>query len=151
MKAVTGKICSALPRRWGARISFRGSVFGTEKCGANWQERASSVLPTHLKNFGLAVAEALASGVPVIVTHGAPWQKVQSENCGWWIEHGVEPLAACLDEALAQRQGDLSEMGARGREWMMREFSWSRIGEMTLATYTWLLGRGSPPEWVRFD
>lgn len=134
----------------GPRVVFRGPVYGAEK----WRELASAslfVLPTHAENFGLAVAEALASGVPAIVTRGAPWQGLELKRCGWWIEQGVDSLTACLRDALIRSPPELESMGLRGREWMSREFSWTRMGEMMAKTYAWLLGGGTAPEWIRFD
>ena len=37
------------------------------------------VVPTHFKNFGLAIAEALASGTPVITTVGTPCSELNTE------------------------------------------------------------------------
>jgi glycosyltransferase involved in cell wall biosynthesis len=132
------------------RVLFRGPIYGADK----WRELASAslfVLPTHTENFGVAVAEALASGVPAIVTQGAPWRGLEREACGWWIEHGVESLTATLEKALATSAEDLATMGRRGREWMQRDFSWIQIGQMMARTYAWLLQGGAAPEWVRVD
>jgi glycosyltransferase involved in cell wall biosynthesis len=137
-------------RLYARGVFFRGPAYGEDK----WRELAAAslfVLPTHTENFGLAVAEALASGVPAIVTCGAPWQGLERERCGWWIDHGVDALTACLDEALAKDEAELNSMGARGRQWMHRDFAWARIGEMTARTYSWLLDGGATPEWIRFD
>ena len=42
-------------------------------------------------------------------------------------------------------------LGQRGREWMMREFSWDVIGEMIVKTYEWMSGGGEPPAWIEFS
>jgi len=42
-------------------------------------------------------------------------------------------------------------MGRAGQEWMLRDYSWDRIGAQFSATYRWLLNGGEPPPWVRLD
>ena len=131
-------------------VSFAGEVTGEGK-GALYRSADLFVLPSHSENFGIAVAEALAHGVPAIVTKGAPWPGLEREGCGWWIEQGVESLAATMREAMAKGREELGAMGARGREWMRRDYSWDRGGGMMLGFYMWLLGRGERPEWVVVD
>ncbi|TRZ88385.1 MAG: hypothetical protein D4R88_08100 [Methanosarcinales archaeon] len=97
------------------------------------------------------MAEALAHGVPVITTRGAPWKGLGEHGCGWWIDIGEEPLITCLKEAMSLSSDTLSAMGARGQEWMKRDFSWERIGRMMYQTYEWVLNGGQPPPWVILD
>ena len=52
-------------------------------------------------------------GKPVIATKGAPWRTLQSEGCGWWIDHGVEPLGAALANAMIMTREALQAMGAK--------------------------------------
>lgn len=130
------------------RVHFRGPAFGDQKWQA-YQSAELYVLPTHSENFGMAVAEALAAGTPAIVTKGAPWQGLETHQAGWWIDVGVDPLVACLEDALACSPETLRQMGANGQQWMQRDFSWDRIGGMMLATYTWLLNGGERPAHVK--
>ena len=132
------------------RVTFPGPAYGYEKSQAYWSAELF-VLPTHSENFGLVVAEALAHGVPAIVTKGAPWSGLEKEKCGWWVDIGVEPLTECLREAMSKSSDELFDMGTRGRQWMKRDFSWERIGKMMHETYEWVLGGGPPPEWVITD
>jgi len=132
------------------RAEFAGPTYGPAKSRA-FRNSDLYVLPTHSENFGITIAEALAHGVPVITTHGAPWAGLQEHGCGWWIERGSGPLAACMREVLARSPAELRQCGERGRVWMDRDFSWSRIARMTRDTYFWLLGGGSPPDWVRIN
>lgn len=132
------------------RIEFPGPVYGEDKLRA-FRQASLFVLPTHSENFGMAVAEALAAGTPVIVTQGAPWPRLAEQGAGWWIERGLDPLVAGLEQALSTSPQYLEQMGRAGHEWMHREFSWERIGRQFLATYRWLLDCGAPPEWVRLD
>lgn len=130
------------------RITFRGPVFGAGK-SALFSGAELFVLPSYSENFGLTVAESLAHAVPAIVTKGAPWQGLEQHDCGWWPDIGVEPLAESLRAALRLSPSELHEKGKRGRTWMEREFSWSRVGKMMQETYQWILGGGCPPPWVR--
>ncbi len=132
------------------RIEFSGPLFGEEKWGA-YREASLFVLPTHSENFGMTVAEALAAGTPAIVTKGAPWGRLEKQGAGWWIDIGVDPLVACLEQTLATSPQRLMEMGRAGHEWMRRDFSWERIGAQFVATYRWLLEGGEAPPWVRLD
>jgi len=101
------------------------------------------------ENFGVTVAEALAAGTPVIATKGAPWGALQREGCGWWIDHGVEPLATALANAMMLKREALQAMGAKGRAWMARDFSWDRVAYDMLNIYRWLSSGGETPSTVR--
>ena len=62
-------------------VRFAGPVFGADKWTL-YRNADFFVLPTFSENFGIVVAEALASGTPVITTEGAPWQELNSCGCG---------------------------------------------------------------------
>lgn len=132
------------------RVVFPGPLFGEEKLRA-YRTASLFVLPTYSENFGMTVAEALASGTPAIVTKGAPWGGLEKQEAGWWIDIGVDPLVACLGDALATQPTHLAEMGRSGREWMLRDYSWERLGAQLSVVYRWLLEGGETPPWVRLD
>lgn len=56
-------------------LTFTGSLFGAERASA-LRNANLFVLPSRNENFGIAVAEALACGVPIITTKGAPWREL---------------------------------------------------------------------------
>jgi glycosyltransferase involved in cell wall biosynthesis len=132
------------------RVSFDGSLFGKAKETA-YREADLFVLPTRNENFGMVVAEALAVGTPAIVSKGAPWQGLKSENAGWWTDMGVDPLVAALNEALESSPETLAKMGANGRDWMIRDFSWDKIGADMATLYNWLVKGGEIPAFVQVD
>jgi glycosyltransferase involved in cell wall biosynthesis len=128
-------------------VEFVGPVEGDAK----WEllRRADLfVLPTRGENFGLVIAEALGCGVPVVTTKGAPWEDLVTHRCGWWVDLGVEPLAAALREALALEDEERSEMGDRGRELVEGRFSWPGVAERMASVYRWVLSGGPPPDCV---
>jgi glycosyltransferase involved in cell wall biosynthesis len=132
-----------------SRVSIEGPIYGEAKTIA-YRDADVFVLPTLNENFGLTVAEALAAGTPVISTKGAPWSGLEREGCGWWIDHGVEPLAEALAHAMALPREALNAMGDRGRQWMARDFSWDSVAHDMLGIYHWLARRVPPPPAVRF-
>jgi glycosyltransferase involved in cell wall biosynthesis len=127
------------------RARLVGPVFGEDKLKV-YREADLFVLPTLNENFAMTVAEALAQGTPVISTKGAPWGGLVSQGCGWWIDHGAEPLAATLDEAMGKSAKHLADMGEVGRTWMLRDFNWTAMAESMRSVYRWLSeGEACPP------
>lgn len=129
------------------RIHFLEAAYGRRKA-----ELLGScdllILPSHTENFGIVVAEALASGVPVVASHNTPWSRLRDERCGWWIGNDAETIATCLLEALRLPSGELRLMGRRGRDWMIREYGSTRVAEQMTAVYSWLKGDSLRPSVV---
>lgn len=85
------------------------------------------VQPSVSENFGLAVAEALASATPVITTTGTPWAGVSRHGCGWYVPPTEAALRGAIAGAAALPLDSLTAMGARGAAWMAAEYSWPTI------------------------
>jgi glycosyltransferase involved in cell wall biosynthesis len=119
-----------LARRLGVadRVTFLGVKTGTEKT-REMREADALVLPTHSENFGFAVAEALVVGTPAITTKGAPWEGLETHGCGWWTDVNVASLRAALADCASRSRAELAEMGARGRAWMLSDFTWRSCAE----------------------
>lgn len=129
------------------RVEFSGVLYGKEKNLA-FAQADLFVLPSYSENFGMTVAEALAAGTAAIVTKGAPWSGLNQHKAGWWIDIGIDPLVACLEDALSCSRQGLVEMGLRGRNWMKTEYSWGQVALQMAQTYRWILHGGFKPEWV---
>lgn len=98
------------------------------------------LLPSHSENFGLTIAEAMAHGVPALVTDTTPWRAV---NAGWgwcvpWAEYGPALGAATHEPAAA-----LAARGARARAWVLREYAWDQTAGQLAAFYGSLMARPS--------
>jgi len=52
---------------------------------------------------------------------------------------------------MALPRGALQAMGAKGRSWMARDFSWDRVAQEMIGVYLWVAGRAAPAPMIRFD
>ena len=132
------------------RVSFGGATYGAAKWDV-YRAADLFVLPSLNENFGLTAAEALAAATPVIATTGTPWSRLEAEGCGWWVEPTPYALAAALTAAMAMPRPALREMGLKGREWMLRDFSWNRVAQDMADVYAWLVGRAEQPASLRLE
>jgi glycosyltransferase involved in cell wall biosynthesis len=104
------------------------------------------VLPSYSESFGMAVAEALAHGLPVLTTSGTPWSAVRENGCGWWVDRTVDCIAEALAEATMLEPESLMQMGAKGRALVAKQFCWPSIGVRFISIYNELIdGRIDAP------
>jgi len=122
------------------KISFTGPVCGEAK-QSNFLEADLFVLPTHSESFGMAIAEALAHGLPVLTTKGAPWPMLPERGCGWWVEATVDDLAEGLRQATSQTLETFQKMGAKGREFVAAEFGWEHVARQFTAMYEAIMAK----------
>ena len=131
-----------------ADFAFPGGIYGEEKINL-YRQADLFVLPTFSENFGIVVAEALACGVPAIVTKGAPWQELESEKCGWWIDIGVDPLVEALRDAMQLSDETRLEMGRNGRRLVEEKYAWPAIARQMAGVYLWMNADGEKPSCVQ--
>lgn len=106
----------------GDRVHFPGMLKGEAKAGA-FRAADAFILPSHQENFGIVVAEAMASGLPVLISDKVNiWREVVADHAGL-----VEPDTLAGTEALLQRFDALSDaeragMAEAARESFLRRF-----------------------------
>ncbi len=122
------------------RIDFTGPKYG-EDLENEYRDADCFVLPSFSENFGSVVVEAMAAGLPVIVSRGAPWQEVEERKCGRWVKNDPETLARTIAEMMALSDDERRAMGSRGRQLVAEKYQWPAIGRKMAAAYEDLSGR----------
>jgi glycosyltransferase involved in cell wall biosynthesis len=79
-------------------VLFAGMQRGVERLSA-MADADLFVLPSYQENFGIAVAEALAAGCPVLISDQVNiWQEIKAAGVGGVVAPAVEPLTGALRE-----------------------------------------------------
>lgn len=131
-------------------VDFEPTVFGDSKQRL-FNETEVLVLPSPSENFGMVVAEALSSGVPVITTSGTPWSELKIKKSGWYCDISAKSLAESMLSAALTDMSKRREMGLAGRDWMLESFNLLNIAEKMNSTYMWMLNADSTPPCVILD
>ncbi len=127
-----------------SRVLFTGMVQGQQK--KELYRRADvMVLPTHSENFGLVVPEALACETPVITTTGAPWQDLIKREVGFWVPPTSKDLFKAILSLYSLSEKERLAMGKRGREWVLKTFTWDISSRKMLTVYNCILNDLRPP------
>ncbi len=105
--------------------TFTGMLLGEEKLAA-LRDAQMFVLSSYSENFGIAVIEAMACGLPVVVSDKVNiWREVAAAEAGLVVPCQAEALAAALGRLLDGPEA--AAMGRRGRELVTRKFQWSQV------------------------
>lgn len=112
-------------------IIFTGWVAGEQK-EALLRDAALFVLPSSQENFGLSVMEAMARGVPVLVSpHVNLAHEIEAANAGWVVE------LAQLNDGLVAALDNETERDLRGKAAyeFSRQYSWQRTATELIDLY----------------
>jgi len=97
------------------------------------------VLPSHSENFGIAVLEALAAGLPAVVTPGvALSDTVQRHHVGWVVNQTPGAIATTLSHIFRNPQL-AHRMGTHARQVVRDHFTWNRVAANLIDHYETVL------------
>jgi glycosyltransferase involved in cell wall biosynthesis len=130
-------------------VSLIGEVDETKKLYL-YQSSKFFILPSFSENFGTVVAEALSHGLPVITTINTPWTDLDSFNCGWSIDMGIDPIISALDRLSSVSEECWNQMSYKSIKYITK-YNWSKVANMTLSLYKWILGHDSKPDFVSYN
>lgn len=103
----------------GLPVTFASPLYGDDK----WAALAAAdafILPSHQENFGMAVVEALASGVPVLVSDKVNiWREIVEDGAGFAEADTVDGAARLLEKWMA---ADRIAMCKRAKECYIQRF-----------------------------
>ena len=131
-------------------IQFTGPVYGEKKdrllSGAD-----AFVLPSHSEGFSMAVLEASAAGLPVLLTKECNFPELAAAGAA--IETPAGPLGVTrgLAELTGLTEGQCDLMGTRGFELVRNAYAWPAIAKETLQVYDWLIAAGPKPGCIQLD
>lgn len=108
------------------RITWAGMLTGDAKWGALRCAEAF-VLPSHQENFGIAVAEALACGTPVLISRRVNiWREVVEDGAGLADEDTQAGTTAVLRRWCALAPDGRAAMGVAAADCFARRFAIER-------------------------
>ena len=115
-------------------ILWPGFLAGTEKLSA-FSVATVFVLPSYSENFGIALVEALAAGLPCVTTTGVAVSKeIAANNAGIVVPPNEIGLAAALDKLLAD-EVLCERLGGNARRLAQAQFSLVALREALLKLY----------------
>ncbi len=127
-------------RRWleaeriADRATFTGMLLGPRKLAAL---RAADVfaLPSYTENFGVAVVEAMASGLPIVISNRVNiWREVVDAQAGLVVRCDVGEVARAMASLLDDPPARLA-MGEQARRLVDERFTWSAAGMRMIEVY----------------
>jgi poly(glycerol-phosphate) alpha-glucosyltransferase len=123
-----------------------GPLYGTVKEAA-LAGAAGFVLPSFSEGFSMAVLEAMAWRLPVLISRPCNLD-VEAPGAGLLCDPDRVSVAAQLRKLLGSSEAELRAMGERGRAEVARRYTWPLVAAQLLEVYRWLFREGGQPDTV---
>lgn len=104
-------------------VVFTGMLAGEVKLAA-LNAAHLFALPSRSEGFSIAVLEAMAAKLPVVISEACNFPEVAQANAGVVIQSGVDGLSDALG-GLFESHESLSSMGERGHQFVSENFTWA--------------------------
>lgn len=124
----------ALAKRLGVadRITWTGMIGGALKWGALAASEVF-VLPSHQENFGIVVAEALACGLPVIISDKVNiWREIKEYEAGLICQDSIKSTEVALNQWSEMKDAEVAEMRTRCQNCFDEYFNYNMIASKVL-------------------
>ncbi len=119
--------------RLGSSAHWTGELSESEKWSLLADADALGVC-SDSESFGMSVVEAMAAGLPVVVTQTCPWEEIETARAGFWVPQEAEAVADGLREILAH-PAKAREMGERGRQLVQSRYDWDTVATAMAEQY----------------
>jgi glycosyltransferase involved in cell wall biosynthesis len=97
------------------------------------------VLPSYYENFGIAVAEAMVRGTPVVISDQVHiYQQIRDSNSGWVCPTDAEELFLVIKDAL-QNPEERKQRGLNAQQYALDNYSWEAIASQIIQFYQGVL------------
>lgn len=130
------QILKTLERRLGItdRVTWLGMVRGDAKWGA-FAAAEVFVLPSHQENFGIAVAESLACGVPVLVSDQVNiWREITNDDAGFAGPDTIDGTESSLRRWLTLTTTQREKYSENARKCFNSRFTSQAMAESVTST-----------------
>jgi glycosyltransferase involved in cell wall biosynthesis len=112
------------------RVTWTGMLTGDLKWGAFYAADAF-ILPSHQENFGIAVAEALACGVPVLISNQVNiWREIQLHKAGLIETDDVEGTRLLIEHWVRLPAAERAAMRERAKDCFKKHFNIEQSANM---------------------
>jgi glycosyltransferase involved in cell wall biosynthesis len=122
----------------GSRVTFTGMLEGEEKLAA-LKESDIFVLPSYSENFGIAAVEAMASGLPVIISDKVGiFREVRDAGAGIVIDSSASSLYEAMESILSDLRLK-EELALRGSKMAEERYDTDKIARRMIERYNEIL------------
>lgn len=130
----------------GNSVHVIGPVFDHKKTGC-LQNASAFILPSWSEGLPMAVLEAWANRLPVLMTEECNLNAAFAKNAALQISHEPAALAKTLDDLLSSNM-QLDVIARNGQKLAEAHYQWSSVAMMEIQMYEWILGCASCPSFI---
>jgi glycosyltransferase involved in cell wall biosynthesis len=130
------------------KVTCLGHVSG-ERARRAWGAADAFILPSYSEGFSMAVLEALACRLPVVITTACHFPELAEAEAGIVVPPTADGVTDGLRSLLERSPKQRAELGRRGRELVVERYTWNRQAERLADVYRWLAAGGPSPEAVQ--
>ena len=98
-------------------------------------------LPTRGENYGHVILEALAAGLPVLISDQTPWNDLRDRGAGWTLPlDATAPFAAVINEFASYSPEQRVEISRRARAYASEVIAADEALQLNIALFSSVVG-----------